>query len=61
MTDLDNIVDKLKALKGQAQEDAHMEADDLLIEALRVLARNRSVYDVEPLIAAYDAIGKWYA
>ena len=46
-------------------EDFHVDADDLLIEALRAWERSASMAStkvaVDQLITAYEAIPKWYA
>lgn len=49
---LDEIVSKMNALKGG--ETDHIEADDLLCEALKLLGQNE-------LVEAFNKIGKWYA
>jgi hypothetical protein len=39
-------------------EAAHSDADDLLVEALEVLAGKEYI---EPLIEAYNKVDKWYS
>jgi hypothetical protein len=52
---LDKILEALKALeKDEDTEDAHIDADTLLAEAVSLLGR--------PDIAeAFNAVGKWYS
>lgn len=56
---LSEIATQLEALADPGDfEDAHMEADDLLIEAIKRVA---SPSDAKRIAAAFDAVPKWYA
>jgi hypothetical protein len=43
------------------KEEAHVRADDLLIELLTLLRTPKTKELIEGVIAAYNQIGKWYA
>lgn len=63
---LDEIAADMEALRTNGDtEAAHGIADDLLIEALRSFKRGRRAPDtaaqVDRLVAAFDALDKWYA
>ncbi len=61
------IASKMEALKAVGDTElAHCMADDLLIEAIRYLSLCDDITrpdpaDVEPFLANYRAIDKWYA
>ncbi len=67
MSDWRMLVSQMQALdKLGDQEIAHSMGDDLLLDAIRYLARCDDItrpdpQDVEPLIAAWVALDKWYA
>lgn len=63
MRTLEKILEAMKKAGENGDfEIAHSDADDLLAEALRVLAREcDKVPQVEDILDAYDNVGKWYA
>lgn len=61
---LQDIIADMESLAHKPnQEMNHVEADDLLIQALLLLGRNSELQKqaVERLRRAYAAIDKWYA
>ena len=57
-----HITDDLVALAAERdRESAHVDADSLLVEALRSHAAPSDSKQVEALIEAYENIEKWYA
>ena len=59
---LDNIINILKAVDITDQELAHRVADDLLVQALSLIANNNGLSEkVDPLIKHYRSIPKRYA
>lgn len=69
---MDKIPNRLIAIRGEMStlvgptdiEIAHAEADDLLVEVVKLLASrdNAGVQQVvADILAAYESIDKWYA
>lgn len=62
---LREITAELKTFDGEDQEEEHVKADDLLIEALKTLSayatETEDEGEVWGLIEAYEEIPKWYA
>jgi len=59
---LDNITNLLKELDTTDQELAHIEADNLLVQALSLIAYSNGLSEkVDTLIAHYESVPKWYA
>jgi len=61
---IDYLTGQLSAMTGADREAVHVCADAVLVEAVRELQRMPEYYtneEVERLIAAYEAVPKWYA
>lgn len=64
MRTLEQILEEMQKLPTKPDEGTHMIADELLVEALRLLAARLWPHKearVEALISAYNQIEKWYA
>lgn len=64
MKRLDEILTAMQCLHRDKQSDyelSHGNADDLLVEVVRNLATPETNAVVTDIIAAYDAVGKWYS
>ena len=59
---LSNILDNMRSLDNSDQEAVHIAADDLLVDALKLMSVNTINKDiVNKLIEEYTSINKWYA
>lgn len=48
--------------EGGVSEEGHIEADNLLIEALQIASEEGiEKYQADAIKVAYEGIGKWYA
>ena len=64
MKSLNEILEALEALKGnQDEEIAHQQADDLLLDVLRLWAETQPEMStiLRKIIAAWKRVDKWYA
>lgn len=64
MRTLEQILEEMQKLPTRPDEGTHMIADELLVEALRLLAKYHWGHEettIEALISAYNQIEKWYA
>lgn len=63
MKHLGEILTEMQALaKDQSDyESGHSLADDLLVSVIRRLATPETDAVVTDILAAYEAVGKWYA
>lgn len=55
---IDEVITRLNAVTGADQEDAHIEADRLLLDALLLLGGSEVVSAYQ---AARERVGFWYA
>ena len=61
---MENIIEEMWAINyaGGDPEDSHIEADNLLLEALQVASEEGiEKYEADALKVAYEGIGKWYS
>lgn len=56
---LERIAGELAALSDADEVLGHQAADDLLVDAFRQACRAARL-DADPVVAAYDAVKKWY-
>ena len=65
MTTLNSLTAIAEELEGMSDDDGervHIRADELLINTINLLAPKRPEGgSVDRIIAAYEAVGKWYA
>ena len=55
------ILIRMKALAEKNEETAHFEADKLLVETVRLLAKDKNASIAGEIINAYEVVGKWYS
>lgn len=61
---MEEIIEEMWAINyaGGDPEDSHIEADNLLLEALQVASEEGiEKYEADALKVAYEGIGKWYS
>lgn len=59
---LTGIAEELEAMTGGDREADHSRADDLLVNTINLLAPKRPEGgSVDRILAAYEAVEKWYA
>lgn len=58
---LAHIATKLRALGTNAGESEHIEADDLLVLALKCFSTPDTCVAIQEVVDAYQAMSKWYA
>ncbi len=60
--DLDKIINQLKTLHEADTELAHIQADQLLTQALSLIADDNGLSEkIETLITEYNSIQKWFS
>jgi len=60
--DLDKVITQMKALHEADTELAHIQADQLLIQTLSLIADDNGLSEkIETLITEYNLIEKWFA
>jgi hypothetical protein len=61
----DRIKELLEQMKQQSQsgdtEDAHVQADWILVKTLQALATDETRADIDEMIQIWDDMDKWYA